>query len=288
MAEPAPQAHPAETSENIGDVLASIRRLIAQDEANRASSDPGQRLRQVALQQAEERRSAHPTPSASEHEPPLVLGHPDLVPPARPPFRQPTLSMPRMRPAAEDRVFAAQATGGPVVLNEGGSPRELHQAPVIAPQPQLAAVNAEAIAAQTDAPAPLTAHAPAFAGRPLRAETPPSAAEIAAHPDAAETPPAEPALTAHVPAESPTREHPLAVAPPPPAALAEGEGESEDFHLFLMPEDENPHEELLRGLIREAIRDELQGELGGQFSRNLRRVIRSEIELALRRMGGLR
>lgn len=55
-------------------------------------------------------------------------------------------------------------------------------------------------------------------------------------------------------------------------------------HLFT-PKDKDAQKGMhLRGMIREAIRQELQGEIGNRLSRNLQQMIRHEIELTLRQM----
>ena len=57
-----------------------------------------------------------------------------------------------------------------------------------------------------------------------------------------------------------------------------------DLHLFAPVEDELISSSVMRRMIREAIRDELQGDMGARLSRNLRQVIRGEVEVALRQM----
>lgn len=46
-------------------------------------------------------------------------------------------------------------------------------------------------------------------------------------------------------------------------------------------EDEELDEEALRDLIRDMIREELQGELGARITRNVRKLVRTEINRAL-------
>lgn len=315
MAELATGTSPT-TSDNIGDVLASIRRLIAQDEANRSVTDPGQRLRQVAQQQAELRRAteaaaAAQTPSTAQA--PLILGDHEMVP-ARPPFRQPALSMPRMRPVSDEQIFSDQAIGGPIPLrpNAPSAP-----SPVRAPQAASSGGGAFAgpssgadhsgSAAPLQAPVmppaspPASINAPGFLQRPPPSEPFVPAASAAPAPEALQQPApqqtappnSEPALSGSViqadPLQDAAEAKPLSQNALPQDLLrqdllAQDLLAQDDLHLFAMPDEESPTEALLRNLIREAIRGELQGELGGQFSRNLRRVIRSEIELALRQM----
>ncbi|RCW88327.1 hypothetical protein [Paracoccus lutimaris] len=60
--------------------------------------------------------------------------------------------------------------------------------------------------------------------------------------------------------------------------------DSGEPHLFA-PQDKDAQKGThLRGMIREAIRQELQGEIGTRLSRNLQQMIRHEIELTLRQM----
>ncbi len=57
--------------------------------------------------------------------------------------------------------------------------------------------------------------------------------------------------------------------------------EDMNLHLFAPTDSDLPNGSVLRNLIREVIRQELHGEMGGRFSRNLRTVIRQEIAAAL-------
>lgn len=54
-----------------------------------------------------------------------------------------------------------------------------------------------------------------------------------------------------------------------------------NLHLFAPTDSDLPNGSVLRNLIREVIRQELHGEMGGRFSRNLRTVIRQEVAAAL-------
>ncbi len=293
MAELAHNPSASEISENIGDVLASIRRLIAQDEANRSVADPGARLRQLAQQRAEDQRQAKPSPSQnmgrsnspSPVAPPLVLGGREMV-------------------GAEPQApLRAQSAPGPIRLPdppaEATHRRTAQRFPAAAP-------TAAPVAAPTSTPAaaslaPDEGDLPADAPHWDEAERPPRLTLREPGQPIALTPAPQVAAPAPVPAPMRATEAPeialdtrLDLLAPeslmasesllatdsltPPAPVP---AEPEDVHFFAASDDLSPTEALLRDLIREAIRDELQGKLGGQFSRNLRRVIRSEVELAL-------
>lgn len=255
MAEAARGTSASEISGNIGDVLASIRRLIAQDEANRAHSDPTERLRQAAIAAAEARRAAPITSPP----PPLILKDSELIAETRTVPRQATVTMPRMRPDLDHR----QTEGGPIFLDRNAG--------LLKP----VAVEAPAVVEDMAAPLPEPESAPES---PLIS----AAASLAA--TIAETVPTAPANITSTPKAKAEAAAPVVSAAPDAAAITPKATPSDDQndHLFTIHNEETPAEMLLRGLIREAIRAELQGELGGQFSRNLRRVIRSEIDIALR------
>lgn len=93
-------------------------------------------------------------------------------------------------------------------------------------------------------------------------------------PDPAPTPPAEAA-----PPPAPT---PANLTPAP--TIGGAAVDTNDLHLFAPVEDELVNSSVLRKMIREAIREELQGEMGARLSRNLRQVIRGEVDVALRQM----
>lgn len=87
----------------------------------------------------------------------------------------------------------------------------------------------------------------------------------------------------------PDREHATAWAEddllPPIAAGAEA-AEADMPGLFDAGEDLPFDEAALRDLVAEIIRDELRGALGERIGRNLRKLVRQEIEAALARQGG--
>lgn len=340
MADLGENASASEISENIGDVLASIRRLIAQDEANRSVTDPGQRLRQVAIEQAAIARQTAPQPAPQPQnapqpaprrmpqapQPPLMLGDQELI--ARQgSARQP---LPRPRPANEavplrmPQAVAPQPEAAPLrpaaPVPHRASERRLPEPPPMQPSPQ----RPEHLSPPEPRP---------FQQRDMRPEGRPAPANPAPlhSVPAAKLPPAPTEIMAE---PAPIRnefapehglhadDHPLAPLPHDllqdrdfaperatepahtydDAAADEGlsfahvgdevgdeaeeaaalECDESELHLFAPTEEEIPADRLLRDLIRAAVREELQGELGGQFSRNLRRLVRAEIDRALR------
>lgn len=75
---------------------------------------------------------------------------------------------------------------------------------------------------------------------------------------------------------------PSATRPLAPASrFRAGDDADLNLHLFAPQDEDLPGGGVLRNLIRDVIRQELHGELGGRFSRNLRNLIRHEIEAAL-------
>ncbi|WP_312530553.1 hypothetical protein [Paracoccus sp. (in: a-proteobacteria)] len=269
MAEPGKNASASEISENIGDVLASIRRLIAQDEANRSNSDPGTRLRQLAQQRAQTQRqtaeqagrSLQPHQGVATARPPLMLGDDDLIadhiaPPKGGPVVFPMPDHPEEKSPA---FLRAQAAPGPISLTDSGA--------------------APTAPSQIEDRHPFTRHdIRREPGQPITLRTAPAPVIDPAVLPAIDTPPPSEGAAMDIPADATP---PVAGATMGAATGATLAPEPEDVHFFATPE-QSPTEALLRDLIREAIRTELQGELGGQFSRNLRRVIRSEVDLAMR------
>lgn len=68
--------------------------------------------------------------------------------------------------------------------------------------------------------------------------------------------------------------------PPKAASPVEPSEDAEDV-LFEGSDEEALDEEALRDLIREMIREELQGELGARITRNVRKLVRAEVNRAL-------
>ncbi|TWI33255.1 hypothetical protein [Paracoccus sulfuroxidans] len=250
----------AMVSENVGDVLASIRRLIAQDGgAGRlmASPDVAAAFRHADLLNARVAESATP----------------DLRQVAAPPPEEMTAPLTLER----DNLVAPEAPSQPVL--------RLHLTPSFADLPEPEASHPVAAATQVDtapaaspkleAPAPVWPAAAAAALSTQNAEPAPVVVE-AAMPQLSQA--VDPPVTPIAAALTEDLAPPVGLASPdapPPEEVA-------DLHLFAPEDEELAYSSVLRSLIRDAIRQELQGEMGGRFSRNLRQVIRHEVDLALR------
>ncbi|SIQ74748.1 hypothetical protein SAMN05421641_11346 [Paracoccus thiocyanatus] len=243
---------PPPGSDNVGDVLASIRRLIAQDETGcRPLAQPpdGLPAQECAPQPRIEQVLAarHASPSRIS---PLVLDSSALIAAAhRPP---PAATDAADHPAPGDSAVPKDAAAAP----QGDRPD----------QPAQTATATAAAAACGPAPDTGFDFLSCFAFGPVL-EAPDTTIqqmeETMLHANASVTP-INPAAEAQA-AE----------------AMARDSGEP---HLFA-PQDKDAQKGThLRGMIREAIRQELQGEIGNRLSRNLQQMIRHEIELALRQM----
>ncbi|KRW98047.1 hypothetical protein [Paracoccus sp. MKU1] len=263
--------HPAPNSgsDNVSDVLASIRRLIAQDEAG--CRIPNQVLNRLPDQDGTPDARIEPEPVSPARITPLVLDSSTLV--ARDPVPSAKADWPRQD--------ATQPMPEPVAA--ATEPRQFGDWLRVPPQeaageshpkrPEVAAdLSDDAAPVQPDAAAPT---APSMVwpepaqirpfGPSLEAPTTTilQMEETMLHANASVTP-INPLAEAHAAAEALSRET--------------------EPHLFA-PQDKDAQKGThLRGMIREAIRQELQGEIGNRLSRNLQQMIRHEIELALRQM----
>ena len=241
---------PAFGSENVGDVLASIRRLIAQDEA-------GCRLSGAMPAVAPE---PVPEPAAPPQEAPrigpLVLDSNDLI--ASAPVAMKIAVEPAM-PAAESGT-AASAVGtvaaSPWLVAEPFVPSSA----AIQQSAEIPGASFEPVADTADG------------------ETPAVLTSDASH---------EAPATTTVRMEETMLHANTTVTPINPAVEAAAEAaprQTGEMHLFAPEEKGAKPGNHLRGMIREAIRQELQGEIGDRMSRNLQAMIRQEIELTLRQM----
>lgn len=305
------QPAPVYGSENVGDVLASIRRLIAQDEApapipnhmlNALPRDTVVAVEEVTADIAPETvawATDAPSQDAAPEMPttaearvealPLILNTSDLIAPDFPDTVEESVETdlaPAPAPESEpaDTPLAAIADMAP------------EADPEIAADPIPEAILPEPPEA---APAPPAAMRLDFNLEALWADPPEmdSPAPDWASIDTART--ESPDLSTDNTASSPlnfmqTEENMLqanaSVTPinanidPHPHAEIEVPRDGGEPHLFA-PQDKGAQKGAhLRGMIREAIRQELQGEIGNRLSRNLQQMIRHEIELTLRQM----
>ena len=241
---------PGPGSDNVGDVLASIRRLIAQDEAGCRIPDPALNALPAEGEASPAQTAPLPAgrPAFPARIPPLVLDSSPLV--AGQPMKAPQAGAPS---ASEPQVFGDWLRMPPA---------EESAAVEAAPVRSDATEPAQADAGTTPAPhQPLGPSPEAPTSTILQMEE--TMLETMLHANASVTP-INPAAQAQA-AE----------------AMARDTGEP---HLFA-PQDKDAQKGThLRGMIREAIRQELQGEIGNRLSRNLQQMIRHEIELALRQM----
>lgn len=259
-------------SDNVGDVLASIRRLIAQDEG--AKQLPGRPMGENPF--AQQNVSAI---SSAISEPPFVLAHDDLIPP--PATEQPRQDAPRLQLAS---ISMAAVQAGPALAAPAGW------------QPSLIADWPHAKVTQTA----MTLSEPLQ----MRVATVQPGIEAAVEPslspeEEAEFAEAEAALAKMVHVSR-------ALSSPEPDVLADAlspDGDAEGFaediteadsalesdfgvvdapvhNLFVDPSADQ--DAALREMIRNAIREELQGETGNLLSRNMRQMIRHEVEAVIR------
>lgn len=267
--------HPAPLpgADNVGDVLASIRRLIAQDEAG--CRIPNQALNTLPAQDIAPRIRVEPTVSAAVATP-LVLDSTDMVAKAAPQAEE---------TAAVAEASAAEPVAAPVADEPVAKAAEVHIGafgdwlkqplsepvpPAVAEAPQPTPTDPE-IDATTEAEPPQADAG--FGPDPVRSfgfffehpTTPTNVQmeETMLHANSTVTP-INPLAEAHAAAEALNRES--------------------EQHLFAPQDKDTQKGTHLRGMIREAIRQELQGEIGNRLSRNLQQMIRHEIELTLRQM----
>ena len=273
--------------ESVSDVLASIRRLIAQDDGSRFRREPAP-PRRAAVAEPEVSVSgtgvsvvddpapsarlapvpsdplpSHPGRAAPVEAAPLRLQSAALVAPADPApapaaveFTRPRLRLAALAGALSEEPEVVPAPDAePAARANGGAAAD--------PAPMVECVAADAAAGTAADPEPekgIRSAAPAWPARP--------AAAPAAHP-ATSAPAPEPAASAGP-----------AAAPPRPR-VPDPADDSTALHLFAPADEDIPNGSILRSLLRESIRQELQGEMGGRFSRNLRRVIRQEVAFAV-------
>jgi hypothetical protein len=95
----------------------------------------------------------------------------------------------------------------------------------------------------------------------------------------------EPAFSAEAApdaAEAPFPDADAAAAPPPDAPSFRHRTATDPFDRYDDPEDAGPLDtEVLRDLIRDVVREELQGPMGERITRNLRKLVRAELQRML-------
>ena len=272
--------HPAPPSgaDNVGDVLASIRRLIAQDEAG--CRIPNQALNTLPAQDIAPRIRVEPTTVAAAVAVPLVLDSTDMVAKAAPqaeattPVAEASAAEPVARPVTDEPVAKAAelrvGAFGDWLKQPLPQPDQPDQ-PAVAetPQPTRTPTDPE-IEAAAEAEPPVADSG--FGPDPAR-----SFGFFFEHPTTPNVQMEETMLHAN---STVTQLNPLAEA----HAAAEALNRETEQHLFAPQDKDTQKGTHLRGMIREAIRQELQGEIGNRLSRNLQQMIRHEIELTLRQM----
>ncbi|WP_374301902.1 hypothetical protein [Paracoccus sp. (in: a-proteobacteria)] len=285
MADPRFSQNAARLSEDIGDVLTAIRRMIADDDALSTArdhirakhkgvvqDDAGDFLARrhggnAALARQMVESSVRPLPSPVPAEPAEAPAIPQFILRARPETVAKTNAAP-LRLEAERRIEEAEA---PKVSGWRAWLR-----------PEARDAGAEAL------PGPVPASPPAS----LRPEVLQDMADDAD--DFAEAfdwkARMRPELEVHVPA-APAEAKPVeqrlsgwAMSPQPldadPVALLAAEAEAFDAELRAAAEPEDKDQDI-RDLLREMVQEELNGELGQRFSANLRAVIRREVASAI-------
>lgn len=239
-------------AENAGDVLASIRRLIAQDDTGRPL--PGRPFGDHPFHRA-------PRPGAQDM--PLVLGQSDLVAGDAP---RPAPAVPpavEWQPAIIAELPHARILGGGAAPAEAG-PAPQAAGPVTAPPAAAVAVPAGGEPGWSDlSPEEQAefAEAEAVLARMTAGVRPPGLS------------PAQTAEIVEFPLAEPVQDAAPAPAPEPEAAATAAP------NLFAPADD---GEQDLRRQVRALIRHELEGAMGERFSANLRQLIRAEVETVIR------
>ncbi|WJS84907.1 hypothetical protein [Paracoccus sp. TOH] len=239
---------PPPPTENVGDVLASIRRLIAQDDGG--CRIPDQTLNALPVRESPRIEPVLTARRAPPQNTPLILDSSDLVdapvqagphPEALAPPAPAVPAEPAPHPFGDWLIMPLDGQADSAPAQPGGT------TPDPDPGADLAPIQIQPFGPFLQEPAPTNAQME----------------ETMLHANASVTP-INPLAEAHAAAEALSRET--------------------EPHLFAPQEKGAQKGTHLRGMIREAIRQELQGEIGTRLSRNLQQMIRHEIELALRQM----
>ncbi|VDS07073.1 hypothetical protein PARHAE_00245 [Paracoccus haematequi] len=291
MADPRMSQNAARLSEDIGDVLSAIRRMIADDDAlssardniraERSSlipDDAGEFLARryggnaaLARQLVETTvRSAEPLAAETMPDAAAAPAIPQFILRAKPDLVPPAANVSPLRLGAERRVdepeaAAPKASGWRAWLRPEGR----DAAPEIQAQPQIPASPEPAgiVQALGDGADDADDFAEAFDWKArMRPELEEPAPVVLA-----EAKPAEQRLSGWA-------------LPPEPAfdPVAQLAAEAEAFAAEQQAQaDLTDEEQSIRDLLREMVQEELNGELGERFSANLRAVIRREIAAAI-------
>lgn len=282
MADPRFSQNAARLSEDIGDVLTAIRRMIADDDALSSARDSIQAERNglvqddageflarryggnAALARQMVETAARPVPAAAAPEPEPAPPVPQFILRARP-EAAPAASVSPLWLGAERRVDepeAPKASGWRAWLR----PEAREALPQVQPDPVPAAANLAGPVQDFADDADDFAEAFDWKAR-MRPEL-----EEPAPAASAEAKPVEQRLSGWA-------------LPPEPASVdtvARLAAEADAFAAEQQAQAAASDEELgIRDLLREMVQEELNGELGERFSANLRAVIRREIAAAI-------
>lgn len=271
------QPEQAAPSENVGDVLVSIRRLIAQDQARLPC---GRTL--VEAQPCTSAQTLMPVPDLR---PLLVLGQDDMIA-AQPAGERdaPRLHLASVSEAAPDRAAVwrpssipdwplvpaqqQQARPGRIAQTDPVAADGAEQSP--SPEEEAEFAEAEAALARMTAPRPVT----------VAPEPPPAA------PDQDEAACKDTQMAQDMRMMDMGRIDDISAIRPVPAAEGLGfrppEGEARPAPNLFGEIGGMAKDATLRILIRDAIQTELHGELGARLSRNMCQMIRQEVEAVIR------
>lgn len=236
----------AMTNPEIEDVLASIRRLVAQDRKPRPE-------RLILTEEFRVRQANIPAPPLYPAPPPLT----EPPPPARPALAAAVAAAvreaegaPAVPPVPAELVMVPPAAAvAPPVVEAAPAP------PPVTPEP---ASYAEPFAFAAPAPAPDDLARLEAAIRELEVQIPPAA-------------PAAAACTEPAPAVEPPAPPPESATAPQPAPAPEIVGDDVAF----IDEDD------LQILVARIVREELRGQLGERITQQVRKLVRAEIARAL-------
>lgn len=305
---PAPQSA-SQLSENIGDVLASIRRLIAQDEATEAAAalPPARPLQAREVQQ-------HPRPESLSRRRDILAEAQALTRRSEAAFGQSTAATAPLTLCAADRVTSLHAAL-PGRVATGSGREDQTAAPLVLTAPvasRPAAVPAATVEPRVRAPEPAPGEPPARSSAADAADAKPeqkAAAMTTAAPAGADPTPGPLTAATALPtpeaasgpqplqaAAAPAQQQPAQpVAAPPqadtlpgaaapvvePVATVSQQPAQPAAALPPMDEDEDCTAAILREMIRDVVRQELNGDPSGRMPGGLRSMIMREVAQVL-------